>query len=88
MDGRGSEFGVENVVEPSPFEVGRANGLGFVAGDEQGNRTTAELAKAKGEASDEEGFDGGEVLAFINGDAIPRKVGGGKLGKLCRAATI
>ena len=33
--GRG-QFGVENIVEPSPFEIGGADGLGFVAGDEDG----------------------------------------------------
>ena len=79
VDGRGGEFVVEDVVEPGPFEICGADGLGFVAGDEDGDGAAAEFGEAFGETGDEEGLDGGEVLAFVDGDAVPGEVFVGEL---------
>lgn len=79
--GRG-QFGVENIVEPSPFEIGGADGLGFVAGDEDGHGAAAKLEQPERETSDKEAFDRSQILAFIDGDAIPGERGGREFGEL------
>ena len=42
----------------------------------------AEFLQALGKAGDEEGLDRGEVLTFIDGDAVPWEAGGGETGQL------
>ena len=79
--GRG-DFGMEDIVEPAPFEIGGADGLSFVTGDEDRDGATAQFLKPLGELSDEESFDGSEVLAFVDGDAIPGKFFGGNVWEL------
>lgn len=82
MNAGSGELGMKDVVEPAPFEVRGADGLGFVTGDENGDRATAKFLEPFCEAGDQEGFDGCEVLAFVDRDAIPGELFGGKVWKL------
>ena len=78
LGGRGQPV-MQHVVEPSPFEIGRPDGLRFIAGPQHRYRSLTAPADARGQLHDHQGLQRGQILTLVDRNRVELQKFGGHI---------